>query len=47
MRMAITVHVPSSVHCHCRSVHQRVSPIMKSVRCVRWVSLHGERIGHQ
>jgi hypothetical protein len=47
MRMAMTVHVPGSVHCHCRSVHQHVSPITKSVRWVRWVSHHGEKIGCQ
>jgi hypothetical protein len=47
MRMAMTVRVPGSVHCHWRSVHQNVSPIAKSVRCLRWVSHHGEKIGYR
>jgi hypothetical protein len=47
MRMAITVRVHGSVHRHFRSVHQNVSPIIKSVECPRWVSHHGEKIGCQ
>jgi hypothetical protein len=29
MRITMTVHVAGSVHCHCRSMHQHVSPITK------------------
>jgi hypothetical protein len=47
MRMAMTVHVPGSVHCHCWSAHQHVSPIAKSVGCLQWVSHHGEKIGYR
>jgi hypothetical protein len=47
MRMAMTVRVPRSVDRHFRSVHQHVAPITKSVRCVRWVSHHGEKIGYR
>jgi hypothetical protein len=47
MRMAMTVDVPGSVHCHCRSAHQNVSPIAKSVECLRWVSRHSEEIGYR
>jgi hypothetical protein len=46
MRMAMTVRVLGTVHRHFRSVHQHVSPITKSGRCVRWVSHHGEKIGY-
>jgi hypothetical protein len=47
MRMAMTVRVPGSLHRHCWSVHQNVSPITKSVRCLRWVSHHAEEIGYR
>lgn len=47
MRMAMTVGVPGSVHSRFRSVHENVSPITKSVRCVRWASHHGEKIGYR
>jgi hypothetical protein len=47
MRMAMTVGVPGSLHRHCRSVHQNVSPITKCVGCLRWVSRHSEEIGYR
>jgi hypothetical protein len=47
MRMAMTVRVPGSLHRHCRSVPKNVPPITKAVRCVRWVSNHGGKIGYR
>jgi hypothetical protein len=46
MRMAMIVCVPGSLHRHCRSMHQSVLPMTKSVRYLRRASHCGEKIGY-